>query len=62
MLISPIALSTDFKKIVYLFIVSMRMCIPWIQSFLLGTVLIQCLEHALYLVGTLKLNVELKNV
>lgn len=31
-------------------------------KFLLGTVLIQCLEHALYLVGTLKLNVELKNV
>lgn len=59
MLISPIALSTDFKKIVSLFIVSMRMCIPWMQSFLLGTVLIQCFEHALCLVGTLKLNVEL---
>lgn len=38
------------------------MCIPWIQSFLLGTVLIRCLEHALYLVGTLKLNIELRNV
>ena len=62
MLISLIALSTAIKKIVSLFIVSMRMCIPWIQSFLLGTVLIQCLEHALYLVGTLKLNIELRNV
>lgn len=62
MLVSLIALSTAFKKIVSLFIVSMRMCIPWIQSFLLGTVLIQCLEHALYLVGTLKLNIELRNV